>query len=148
MYKGLRCLELEEQLALQSSKRYLNASFDTWLLYTCREQRLREIEANNLVSSYMSDREAEWESESALLRAAVDDLQTEVLTLQQDFEAAHKTTVRRAHELILREQAKAEERLDDAALELERVRAELLSSTSKPTTPSESSKQRRHMAFF
>ena len=130
-------------------ERALNSAFDTWLLYTCREQRTREIEANNLVSSYMSEKEAEWESETSLLRCVVDELHDEVYTLQDEFETAHLTTVRRAQDLILREQAKAQERLDEAALELERVRTELIHSTSKPPTPSDSvGKSRRHMAFF
>lgn len=127
----------------------LNSAFDSWLLYTCREQRQREIAANNLVSTYMSEKEAEWESESSLLRSAVDELHDEVYTLQDDFAAAHMTTMRRAQDLIVREQTKAQERLEEAALELERVRTELLSSTSKPATPSESgAKSRKHMAFF
>ena len=59
------------------------------------------------------------------------------------------TTVRRAQDLILREQAKAQERLEEAAVELERVREEFIRSTSKPPTPSsEGARKRNHMAFF
>ena len=68
---------------------------------------------------------------------------------QDDFAAAHMTTMRRAQDLIMREQTKAQERLEDAALELERVRTELIHSTSKTSTPSESgTRARKHMAFF
>jgi hypothetical protein len=129
----------------------LNSAFDTWVLYTCREHRMREIEANNLVSSYMSEKEAEWESETSVLRSVVDELHEEVHTLQGEFESAHLTTVRRAKELILREQTRAQERLDDAALELERVRTELIHSTSQPVKKGrggDGAETRRHMAFF
>ena len=139
---------METEIISRWLKLPINQAFDTWLLYTCREQRMREIEANNLVSAYMSEKEAEWESESSLLRSAVDDLHEEVYTLQDEFSEAHMTTVRRAQDLILREQFKAQERLDEAALELERVRAELLRSSSKPPTPASEGKSRRHMAFF
>ena len=121
------------------------------MLYTCRQQRAREVEANNLVSTYMSEREAEWDSESSLLRAAVDQLHDEVTTLHDEFADAQKDTILRAQDLILREQNKAQDRLDEAALELERVRMELMSSTSKPPTPASgngSKLRRQHMAFF
>lgn len=142
---------IEEQARVCLSRRQLSHSFDSWFLYTCREHRAREVEANNLVSTYMSEREAEWDSESSLLRAAVDQLHDEVYTLHDEFAEAQKDTILRAQDLIMREQNKAQDRLDEAALELERVRIELMSSTSKPPTPASGngSKQRRqHMAFF
>jgi hypothetical protein len=54
-------------------------------------------------------------------------------------------------DLILREHTRAQERLDDAALELERVRTELIHSTSQPVKKGrggDGAESRRHMAFF
>jgi hypothetical protein len=54
------CASMLQMQVLDKGKNApLDSAFDTWVLHTCREQRLREIEANNLVSSYMSEKEAE-----------------------------------------------------------------------------------------
>ena len=139
---------MQELVFARATKSFIDSAFDTWLLYTCREQRLREIEANNLVSTYMSEREAEWESENWRLHAAVEDLHKEVYTLHDEFTAAQLKTVERAKQLVLREQMQAQERLDDSAMELERLRAEFLSSSQPATPGAGKAKPRRHMAFF
>ena len=51
-----------------------------------------------------------------MLRSAVDELHSEVYTLKVDFESAHSNAVRRAADLILRQQTRAKERLDEAQL--------------------------------
>ena len=56
--------------------------------------------------------------------------------------------VERAKQLVLREQVQAQERLDDSAMELERLRAEFLSSSQPATPGAGKAKPRRHMAFF
>jgi hypothetical protein len=148
--KKTRMRAMEEAVLSRCVKTDVGCAFDSWLFWTCLEQRSREIESNNLVNTYMSEKEAKWESESSLLRAAVDEMTEEVETLHSEFATAHMMTVRRAQDLLKREQFKAQQRLQEAALELERVRAELEQHQNKKhrSSDAEGAKSRRHMAFF
>jgi hypothetical protein len=58
----------------------------------------------------------QWDSEASELRSAVDELHSEVYTLQDEFESAHSTVLRRAADLILRQQTQAQERLNEAQI--------------------------------